>query len=126
MTKELLNPEGAIGARDVVDGEERSHRPRSAASRRRATEAGGHAAPERVPDPELAERPKRRRFGAEYKLAILREADAATRQGETGREIVLPLRLAPVVAVSLIPSRFRKEAKRFSRVSLVVPEPRGT
>ena len=45
---------------------------------------GGRAAPERVPDPELAERPKRRRFSAEFKLAILREADAATKQGELG------------------------------------------
>ena len=40
---------------------------------------------ERVaPDPELVERPRRRRFGAEYKLRILREADACTRPGEIG------------------------------------------
>jgi transposase-like protein len=37
-----------------------------------------------VPDPELAERPKRRRFTAEYKLRIVAEADACTRPGETG------------------------------------------
>lgn len=36
------------------------------------------------PDPEVPERPKRRRFSAEYKLAILREADAATEPGEIG------------------------------------------
>ena len=36
MIQELLNPEGVNGAPDVVDGEERSRRPRSAASRRRA------------------------------------------------------------------------------------------
>ena len=30
------------------------------------------------------ERPKRRRFSAEYKLAILREADACVKQGELG------------------------------------------
>jgi hypothetical protein len=29
-----------------------------------------------VPDPELVERPRRRRFSAEYKLEILPEADA--------------------------------------------------
>ena len=29
-----------------------------------------------VPDPELVERPRRRRFTAEYKLRIVREADA--------------------------------------------------
>ncbi len=37
-----------------------------------------------VPDPELVERARRRRFPAEYKLRILREADACTRSGETG------------------------------------------
>jgi len=37
-----------------------------------------------VPDPELVERPKRRRFGAEYKLRVLREADACSRPGEIG------------------------------------------
>jgi hypothetical protein len=37
-----------------------------------------------VPDPELVERPKRRRFGAEYKLGVLREAEACTRPGEIG------------------------------------------
>jgi transposase-like protein len=37
-----------------------------------------------VPDPELVERPRRRRFTAEYKLRILQEADACTRPGEIG------------------------------------------
>ena len=37
-----------------------------------------------VPDPELVERPARRRFTAEYKLRVLREADACTRPGEIG------------------------------------------
>src|ERR687892_520543 len=46
--------------------------------------AGGRAAPAGVPDPELVERPKRRRFTAQYKLRILREADACTRPGEVG------------------------------------------
>lgn len=36
------------------------------------------------PDPELAERPRRRRFTAEYKLRVLREAAACTRHGEIG------------------------------------------
>jgi len=35
-------------------------------------------------DPELVERPRRRRFTAEYKLRIVREADACSRQGEIG------------------------------------------
>jgi len=42
------------------------------------------AVPVRVPDPELVERPKRRRFSAEYKLRIVREADACSRPGEVG------------------------------------------
>jgi hypothetical protein len=46
--------------------------------------AGGRAAPAGVPDPELVERAKRRRFTAEYKLRILREADACSRPGEVG------------------------------------------
>jgi len=50
----------------------------------RSEAVAGRAAPVGVPDPELAERPKRRRFSAEYKLAIVREADAATKPGEIG------------------------------------------
>ena len=46
--------------------------------------AGGREASAGVPDPELAERAQRRRFTAEYKLRILREADAAVRPGEIG------------------------------------------
>jgi transposase len=37
-----------------------------------------------VPDPELVERAQRRRFTAEYKLRILRQAEACTRPGEIG------------------------------------------
>jgi transposase len=46
--------------------------------------AGGRGAPAGVPDPELVERPQRRRFTAEYRLRILQEADACTRPGEIG------------------------------------------
>jgi transposase len=46
--------------------------------------AGGRAAPEGVPDPELVEQAKRRNFTAEYKARILAEADACTRPGEVG------------------------------------------
>jgi transposase len=38
----------------------------------------------RPPDPEVVERPARRRFSAEYKLRILREADGCTKTGEIG------------------------------------------
>jgi hypothetical protein len=50
----------------------------------RSAAAAGRAAPVAVADPELVERPKRRRFSAEYKLRILREADACSRPGEIG------------------------------------------
>jgi hypothetical protein len=36
------------------------------------------------PDPEVPEKAKRRRFSAEYKLAILRGADACTEPGQIG------------------------------------------
>jgi transposase len=36
------------------------------------------------PDPEVPAKAKRRRFSAEYKLAILREADACTQPGQIG------------------------------------------
>src|SRR3954451_3264240 len=46
--------------------------------------AAARPAREGVPDPELVERAKRRRFTAEYKLRILRQAEACTRAGEIG------------------------------------------
>ncbi len=36
------------------------------------------------PDPELVERAQRRRYSAEYKLGIVREADACSAPGEVG------------------------------------------
>jgi transposase-like protein len=50
----------------------------------RSAAAGGRSTPAGSPDPELVERPKRRRYSAEYKLAIVREADACSRPGEVG------------------------------------------
>ena len=38
----------------------------------------------RVPDPEVSEKARRRSYTAEYKLAILEEADACTGPGEIG------------------------------------------
>jgi transposase len=45
---------------------------------------GARGASGAVPDPELVERPKRRRFTARYKLEILEQAEACTRPGEIG------------------------------------------
>ena len=42
---------------------------------------GGASGP---PDPEVAEKPKRRRFSAEYRLRIVREADACKEPGQIG------------------------------------------
>src|SRR5215204_2687065 len=45
---------------------------------------GARGASGAPPDPELVERPKRRRFTAKYKLEILEQAEACTRSGEIG------------------------------------------
>ena len=50
-----------------------------------------------VPDPELVERPKRRRFSAKYKLEILEQAEACTRPGEIGELVITrPMPSMPV------------------------------
>jgi transposase len=46
--------------------------------------AAGRSARGGAQDPELVERPKRRRFTAQYKLRILEEADACMKSGEIG------------------------------------------
>ena len=46
--------------------------------------AGARAARAGVPDPELVEQAKRRKFTAKYKLEILTKADACTAPGEVG------------------------------------------
>jgi len=51
---------------------------------RRATGGSATAAPVAPPDPEVEERGTRRRFSAEYKLRILREADACRGDGDVG------------------------------------------
>ena len=51
---------------------------------RRATGDSGARGPEGAPDPEVTERAKRRRFTAEYKLRVLREADACKGDGDVG------------------------------------------
>src|SRR4051795_2319520 len=46
--------------------------------------ANGSGPAAEVPDPELVERAKRRRFSAQYKLDVLREAEACSAPGEVG------------------------------------------
>jgi len=50
----------------------------------RSQSAGASASPPGVPDPELVQKARRRRFTAEYKLRVLTEADACSRPGEVG------------------------------------------
>lgn len=65
-------------------GPEHSEGPRSgeALNGGRVVEAGGMVASHA--DPEVTERARRRRFTAEFKLEILREADACREPGEIG------------------------------------------
>jgi transposase len=46
--------------------------------------AGGGGQQVENPDPEVSEKPTRRRYSAEYKLKILRQADKCTKRGELG------------------------------------------
>jgi len=63
-------------------GGERSEAPRSGGSS--MVERRSSGSDEKVPDPEVIPRAQRRRFTAEYKLRILREADACKEPGEVG------------------------------------------
>jgi transposase-like protein len=51
---------------------------------RRATEGSACSKRSKIPDPEVPERARRRRFTAEYKIRILREADACRGDGDIG------------------------------------------
>src|SRR3954447_22335017 len=58
--------------------------PERAVGERGGSGRGARAGSGPPPDPELVERPRRRRFSAKYKLEILERADACTRAGEVG------------------------------------------
>ena len=62
---------------------EMSSAPGSEGARRATGDAGAHG-PVGALDPEVTERAKRRRFTAEYKLDILRKADACKGDGDVG------------------------------------------
>jgi transposase len=63
-------------------GGERSEAPRSGGSS--TVEREGSPTPAPAPDPEVTARHARRRFTTQYKLEILRKADACTRPGQLG------------------------------------------
>jgi len=75
----------------VADGTEGGRSPTGVPSATAAAVSGGSGpgalAPgngKPIPDPAVLEKPVRRRFGAEYKLRILREADQCTESGQVG------------------------------------------
>jgi transposase-like protein len=90
MTEKLLSMMGEIGAREMswiqskhVGGNGAGGPGAQRAVGERSAGAAGAAA-SAPPDPELAERPQRRRFSAAYKIAVLREADGLTAPGAVG------------------------------------------
>ena len=62
---------------------EKTKMAQSERARRASEDSGAGEAPMR-PDPEVTERPQRRRFTVEYKLRIVREADACKGDGDVG------------------------------------------
>ena len=67
----------------LINRDEAAGRETERAEGERSEAAGGSAEPQAVPDPELKQA-KRRRFSAEYKLKILKQADACKKPGEVG------------------------------------------
>ena len=65
----------AVGSVEMKDAAE-------AEGARRATGVSADAG--RAPDPEVVAKPKRRRFTAEYRLKVLKQADACKAPGELG------------------------------------------
>jgi len=73
-----MNRMPAAGEMNVAEGPE-------AEGARRATGASGLSATLRpAPDPEVPAKSQRRRFTIEYRLRILKEADACTKRGALG------------------------------------------
>jgi len=63
-------------------GDERSESTRNGDARTRADSL--ECASPSIPDPEVREKPIRRRFSAQYQARIVREADACTQAGQVG------------------------------------------
>jgi len=66
---ELMGEKGGVRPRERAVGDRKQPQPQRELS---------------APDPELAERPRRRTFTAEYKLDILRQTEACSQPGEIG------------------------------------------
>lgn len=70
----------ASTAQEIVEAPERRGGSRGEPSRSGGASTGAPAAP----DPQVPEKPARRRFSAAYKLEVLKEADASTEPGQVG------------------------------------------
>jgi transposase-like protein len=71
----MTTPKGKAKTEEAVD---------NLSARRAGRPAGSGEGTAAVPDPEVAAKPTRRRFTAEYKLQILREADREREVGAIG------------------------------------------
>ena len=69
------------GTQEIVEASERRGGSRSEPSRSGGASTGGAAV---APDPQVPEKPTRRRFSAAYKLEVLKEADACSEPGQVG------------------------------------------
>ncbi len=75
---------GEVGERSSVSRSE-SERSGGASPKFGASSVGGLApVAGAAPDPEVTDKAKRRRFTVEYKLSLLKKADACTQPGEVG------------------------------------------
>jgi len=74
-------PQFSVGKQEQDEGLVGGSLEGAEGERRRIADGAG---PHRVPDPELAEKAKRRKFTAEYKLKIVVAADACSKPGELG------------------------------------------
>ena len=84
-----METEKMIGLQEaVVGGTEGGPGPTGVPPTTAAAELAGASAPSR-PDPAVPEKAPRRRFGAEYKARILREADQVTAPGQLGALLVV-------------------------------------
>ena len=87
---------------------------------RRATGVSADGA-ETGPDPEVAEKPKRRQFSAEYRLRILREAEASKAAGAVGAL----LRREGLYSSHLVQWRRQREAGALSGMRAKKRGPKG-
>jgi len=78
----VITPGALLGVSEWSGGE-RSEPERNGGTPNNAAAANTRGEPG-IPDPEVLERPRRRRFSEEYKARIIREAESCTEWGQIG------------------------------------------